>query len=810
MTQAVAESCIAPIEAWFAQRGWQPLPFQQQTWRYYLDGHSGLVQVPTGSGKTYAAFLGPLAELHAQPAKGLQILYLSPLRAMTRDIEQALLLPIQELGWDIKVAARTGDTSGHLKKKQLQKLPQVLVTTPESLSVMLSYKDSGKLFANLRAVIVDEWHELMSSKRGTQTELCLARLRSLAPTVRTWALSATIANMEEAAQTVVGRDNPYQLVRAKLDREVVIESVLPEDIDSFPWAGHLGLKLLPQLVQMLDAETSTLIFTNTRSQAERWFQALCLIRPHWEPCMALHHGSIDKASRQSIEQGLKSGSIKIAICTSSLDLGVDFAPVESVVQIGSAKGIARLVQRAGRSGHRPGEVAKVIFVPTHALELVEISAIRQALKQGAIESRHPLEHPFDVLGQHLVTCAAGDGFDIETMYHEVTTAYSYRNLTTEAFAWVLAFVEHGGSTLTAYPQYHKVVRHGQRMEIANDRMAKMHRLSIGTITSDTAVKIMYQTGGQLGTIEEYFVARLKPGDVFVFAGRQLELVRMRGMTAYVKRAQKKAQLTPAWIGGQLPITPSLSHHLRERFAVDNSSLDAEMKTLAPIVQTQRELSRLPDNQTLLVEHLNSREGQHLFVYPFEGRLVHEGLAALLCYRLAQKQAATFTFSVNDYGLEILATKDYPIGDLFERQLLSPEQLREDIHAALNLSELAKRQFRGIAQVAGLVFQGYPGSRKTGRQLQTSAALLYDVFRNHDPDNLLLKQAEREVLTQQLESKRLRDLLDRLKDLEMPVHVLARPTPLAFPLMIERLSARLSNESLLTRIERMKAFWQKKS
>jgi ATP-dependent Lhr-like helicase len=585
--------------------------------------------------------------------------------------------------------------------------------------------------------------------------------------------------------------------------------VLPEDIDTFPWAGHLGLKLLPQLVEKLDAETSTLIFTNTRSQAERWFQALCMIRPHWETVMALHHGSIDKASRTAIEIGLKQGDLKLVVCTSSLDLGVDFAPVERVVQIGSAKGIARLIQRAGRSGHRPGAIAKVIYVPTHALELAEISAIRQALQKGEIEARQALDKPFDVLSQHLVTCAAGDGFDVESMYNEIITAYSYRDLSSEEFRWVLTFVEHGGTTLSAYPQYHKVVHQNGYVKMADDRMAKLHRMSIGTITSDTAIKIAYQTGGGLGTIEEYFIAKLKPGDVFVFAGRQLELVRMRGMTAYVKKASKKAKLTPAWIGGQLPISSSLSAYLRQRLADTRQDIDAELQTLEPILKAQQALSCLPQSDQLLIEHLSSREGQHLFVYPFEGRLVHEGLAALLCYRLSQTQPMTLTFSVNDYGLEILASKDIDLESMATQELFNRETLSADIRASLNLSELAKRQFRGIAQVAGLVFQGYPGSRKTGRQLQTSSSLLYDVFQQHDPDNLLLQQAEREVLAQQLETRRLRELLERLNTQQIVQHKLSRPTPLAFPLMIERLSARLSNESLLDRIARMKAYWSKR-
>lgn len=800
---------LQPIERWFQQKGWTPQDFQRETWTAFLDGHSGLVQVPTGAGKTYAAYMGPLAELMALDRSNddLSIVFLTPLRATSRDIEAALRRPIEDLDLPFTVESRTGDTSSYRKAKQKKQMPNVLVTTPESLSLLLTHKEAYAWFCRLRAVIVDEWHELMHSKRGIQTELVLARLRGYASDMRTWALSATLGNPEEAARAAVGELDKPVMIRAALPRPLHIETLLPESVDSFPWAGHLGLHLLPKLLDWLNPELSTLIFTNTRSQAERWYQALRFSRPEWEDRLGLHHGSIDREERTRIEEGLNNGNLSLVVCTASLDLGVDFAPVARVVQIGSAKGVARLLQRAGRSGHQPGKAAHLLYVPTHALELLEIQGIRRAIAQGLMEDRPALIKPYDVLSQHLVTCALGDGFEPGEMFLELQTTRAYATLLSDEFRAVLAFIEHGGDTLQAYPQFHKVKQEDGRYVVQDQRTAKLHRFNIGTITADASLKVAYVNGPVIGHVEERFVAKLKRGDIFVFAGKRLEFVRMKQMTAQVRAASRKGSLTPHWPGGRMPISALLAKVLRE--ALYHHQDHPERVLIQPILEAQARLSHVPKDSELLMEIFTGREGRHLFVFPFEGARVHEGLAALLAVRLGRHQPTTFAISANDYGFELLAPKDYPYLDLLGPNLFSPEDLEEDIRAGMNLSELAKRAFRDIAQISGLVLQGYPGSPKTGKQLQMSSGLLYDVFENHDPHHLLKRQAEREVLEDQLEQTRLVTTLKRLWQQSHVVKEVSRPTPFGFPLVIERLSARLSYESLKERIERLKQSWGKK-
>ena len=800
-----------PILEWFQRQGWQPLPFQQAAWQAYWQGHSGLIQVPTGSGKTYASVMGAIAEILSQPKlpKGLQLLYITPLRALSRDIEQAIRRPIEEMGWGLQVESRTGDTSSSRKSRQLKHMPHVLITTPESLAVMLSYKGADQLFKSLRAVVLDEWHELLSSKRGTQTELCVSQLKLIQPQVKIWAVSATLGNLEEAAQAAIGTDRQPRIIQSNIKRETVIRSVLPESVDSFPWAGHLGLRLFEELVAALDINKSTLIFTNTRSQAERWYQALEYALPEMCDRITLHHGSIDVQNRAAIEAGVKSGEIKWVVCTSSLDLGVDFQPVERVVQIGSAKNVARLLQRAGRSAHVPAGTAEIFFLPTNALELLEISAIRRALKAGAIENRRPRHKPYDVLLQHLVTLACGDGFEPEQTLATVRKTIAYRGLTEQEFGWMLDFLENGGRCLHAYPRYRKLVPVDGRYQVTDTQIIKMHRMSIGTISSNQVVYLNYLKGKRIGTVEESFVSKLKKGDVFFFAGRQLEFFMLKDMVAYVRNSTKKSTVTPSWGGGNLAISDNLSRYLRAEIqrAVQLKRRNDELNCVQPLIRIQDKLSRVPADDELLIETCKTREGEHLYVYPFEGRFVHEGLGFLWSYRFANQKQATFTVSVNDYGFEILAPKGYPFQELFSAAFFETDNLLADLEAGLNISELMQRKFRGISQVAGLVFKGYPSSRKTAGQLQISSSLIYDVFSKYEPDNLLLQQAKQEVLQEQLECDRISQTLHRLSQLSVVWQETQRPSPFAFPLLVERLGARLSNESLMDRIERLKQQWE---
>ena len=802
---------LVPIQSWFERRGWSPLPFQQRSWAAYLEGRSGLIQVPTGSGKTFAAVMGPIAAMLAETGDhpGIRLLYITPLRALSRDLALAIREPITEMRWPLRVGIRNGDSSSSERSKQLKSPPQILVTTPESLTLLLSNSKAEELFRHLDTVVLDEWHELMGSKRGTQTELCLSWLRQQRPSLQTWAISATIGNLAQAARHALGTDGDPVIIGGAPARVTEIRSLLPETIDGFPWAGHLGLRMYEDLVAAMNPGISTLLFTNTRNQSERWFQCLRFACPEMEGALALHHSAIDRSEREAIEASVKAGTIRWVVCTSSLDLGVDFQPVEQVVQIGSPKNLARLLQRAGRSAHLPGGTSQVLFMPTNALELLELSAVRRGLEEGLVEQRKPPNAPLDVLLQHLTSLACGAGFHPEETLRAVRSSAAFSNLAEEDWDWCLRFLEHGGDCLAAYPRYRKLEwdEAVQRFRVRDSAIARLHRLNIGTITAAPAITVRFVRGAVLGHVEETFIGQLKPKDVFFFSGRQLEFVRLRDMTAYVKVSNRKSRTVPAWAGGQMALSDLLTHHLR--LEVDRASrgeLDTpELQALTPLFERQQDLSVLPRIGQLLIETCRTREGTHLYAYPFEGRFVHEGIGFLWASRLTQLERGTITVSVNDYGFELLAPKTYPMAELLEDHsdlLLNTDHLERDLEAALNLSELQRRRFRAIAQVAGLMHRGFPGSGKSTGQLQISASLLFDVFERHEPQNRLLLQARREVLDEQLELSRLEAALQRAAQQEWLHVATPRPGPLAFPLLVERLNNRMSNETVLERIQRM--------
>ena len=805
------------IRRWFTSKRWKPFPFQQEAWDAYRAGRSGLIHASTGTGKTYAAWLGPVLEwLRDYPstrrqkvAAPLRVLWITPLRALAADTEAALRAPIEALGLPWTVETRTGDTAQKVRARQRERLPTALVTTPESLSLLLTRADAARLFDDLRCVVVDEWHELLATKRGTQTELALARLRRLVPGLRVWGLSATLGNLDVARDALLGHDdggvpNLGQLIRGAVPKELIVDAVIPETIDRFPWAGQIGLTLLPRVLAAVGEARTALVFTNTRSTSEIWYQAMIASGVPWADRIALHHGSLDRARRERVEQGIRSGALRCVVCTSSLDLGVDFTPVDRVLQIGSPKGVARLVQRAGRSGHRPGAVSRVTCVPTHALELVDIAAVRDALAAGAIESRPPVERPLDLLAQHAVTIALGGGFRADELYAEVRTTRAYRALTPDEWQWVLDFITHGGETLRAYPEYAKVIVEDGVYRVTSRMVALRHRLSIGTIVSESALTVRYLTGATLGTVEESFLARLSPKDRFTFAGKVLEFVRIRDMTAWVRKAKSATGAVPRWSGARMPLSPELALAVRVKLdEARRGRYDApEMEAVRPILELQAEWSRLPAPDQLLIERTRTREGYHLFFYPVEGRLVHEGMAALFAYRIAQIAPMSFTLAANDYGFELLSPERPPLEEALEAGLLSPTHLFNDIPASLNAAELARRQFREIARVAGLIFTGYPGGPRTVKQLQASSTLLYDVFAKYDPDNLLLHQAHREVLERQLEQSRLGRTLERLAAAERLVVDTERPTPLAFPLLVDRAREQVSSEKFADRVRRL--------
>jgi ATP-dependent Lhr-like helicase len=835
---ARTNDALAPAEAWFASLGRVPFAFQRQVWGAYLDGRSGLLHAPTGMGKTLAVALGPMLEALAQEAgegargsrpssRGLRLLWLTPLRALAADTAHALEEAARGLGlrWDVEL--RTGDSSASSKQRQRAKgLPRVLVTTPESLSVLLSYPDMRGALAGASCAVVDEWHELIGSKRGVQAELELARVRALSRGVRTWGVSATLGNTQQAMDVLLGAGagggagegaggGGGVLVRGEGRRAYDFRTILPPDIERFPWAGHLGLRLLGPVIEAIEGARSTLLFTNTRSQSEIWFGALLKAREDWMGRVAIHHGSLEKALRSRVEAMIAQGQIKCCVCTSSLDLGVDFAPVDQVIQVGSPKGIARLLQRAGRSGHQPGGVSRITCVPTSALELVEFAAAREAVTgAGApVESREALTLAMDVLVQHVQTLACGageEGLDEGALLAELRSTHAFAGLTGEQWSWVVAHLCSGGPALGAYAKHRPLARgeHDGRLRLASARSAGAHRLNIGTILSDVAISVRMGNGRVLGSVEESFISRMKPGDTFAFAGRVLQLVRVREMVATVRPATRKSASVPSWQGSRMPLSSHLARIVREKMAgvgpAPGEHDGPEMRAVHPVLSLQARWSGLPAPGTLLIEHVRLRDGWHAFVYPVAGRLVHEGLAALCAHRFSAREALSFTLASADHGFHLHSLTPFAPGAQQWRDALSTEHLARDVLASLNAAQLARRQFREIARVAGLISQGYPGQRTSGRQLQASSELFYDVFSEFDPANLLLDQARREVLERQLEFGRMSGALAELAGQEVRIVELDRLTPLAFPLWVDSLREQVSTQTWGDRVQRMLA------
>jgi len=796
-----------PIRDWFDSLGWDTFDFQAEVWDAFGAGESGLIHSATGSGKTMAAWGGPLKSILEDGRPGLKVLWITPLRALASDTADSLNAPLEWLGADWRVQMRTGDTSSGERTKQKKHVAPALITTPESLMLMLSQPGVRERFGMLTAVVVDEWHELMGTKRGTQTELALSHLRTICPAMRTWGVSATLGNIVEAAETLVGVGKPYRVVRGLSEKHVVIESLLPDRIDRFPWAGHFGTQMTARVASLIEAANSTIVFTNTRAMAEIWYQNLLGLKPEWVAKIGLHHGSLDREVRDQVEQGLKTGRLRAVVATSSLDLGVDFSPVDRVIQVGSPKGVARLLQRAGRSGHQPGQSSHIVCVPTHALELVDMASAREAAIAGKIESRPPIRNPLDVLAQHLISIAAGDGFRPDDLRSEISGTVAYRSLTDVDWRWTLDFVSIGGSSLRAYPEFRRVIPGDDGVwRVTDPEIAQRHRLGIGTITSDAAINVRLQSGGVLGSVEESFVARLNKGDRFVFAGQPLEFVRVKDMTAIVARAKSFQGLVPRWGGGRLPLSSELAYAIRTNLdRASNGELDSdELRFVAPILELQAKWSALPKLDEVLVESFADAEGHHLFFYPFEGRLVHEGLAALFAYRFSQLLPITFTIACDDYGFELLSLDPAPLDVAMKHQLFSANNLAHDIPASLNAVEMARRQFREIARVAGLVFSGYPGANKSAKQVQATSGLFFDVFSRYDPDNLLFQQSFREVLERQLEESRLAAALERISNSRILVTEPPRATPMSFPILVDRLRDTVTSESLADRVGRITA------
>jgi len=802
---------LQPALHWFKSKNWKAFPFQKETWKAFLEGYSGVVNAPTGSGKTYALYLGALMTALRQddlPRKGPYIIWVTPIRALAKEIKISIDKANEGLGLDWVTAIRSGDTTTTQRKKQLTHPPEVFITTPESLHVILASKGYAKFYTGLQAIIVDEWHELMGSKRGVQTQLAISRCRGLNPDLRVWGISATIGNLDEAVDVLLGEQaDKRKLIVSDVKKKTKVISIFPDNVEEYSWAGHLGLKLAEKVLPIIYKSKTTLVFVNTRAKCELWYHQLLELDPSLAGDMAMHHGSIARNLREWVEEALYEGRLSVVVSTSSLDLGVDFRPVETIIQIGSTKSVSRFMQRAGRSGHSPGALSTIYFLPTHALELIESAALRAAVQEKNVEHRIPYIRSWDVLIQYLMTLAVSDGFDPKVIFEEVVRTHCYSSMTQEDWDKILHFLVYGSQSLKAYDEYAKVIVEDGIFKVVNRRIAQRHRLSIGTITSEAMLQVKYLRGKRIGVVEEWFASQLSAGDSFWFAGRSLEFVRLKDMTLLVRNSQKKNKRIPSYLGGRMPLSTEMSSVLRDKLyeydTLDKRKLDKELVQLAPLLDLQKELSVLPSASDFLVEYIESKEGYHLLMYPFEGRFVHEGMGALIAQRLARKVPISFSIGMNDYGFELLSDKKIDLEKYLTKDLFSSKDISKDIQASINAAELARRRFRDIARISGLIFQGFPGKAKKDRHLQASSSLLFEVFKDYEPENLLFLQTFEEVMTFQLEEARMVKALERIQSQQFIIQYLKKPTPLSFPIMVDRLREKMTSEKLEDRIAKMK-------
>jgi ATP-dependent Lhr-like helicase len=802
---------------YFEKKGWKPFPFQIQTWNDYLDGKSGLLNAPTGSGKTFALWFPVILEyIKNNPGtwqkpknNGIQLIWVTPLRALAQDIQLAMREVCTVLGLPWNVAVRNGDTDAKTRAALKRKPPECLITTPETLHILISQKDHRELFSTIQTIVVDEWHELVGNKRGVQVQLALEYIQSICPNnFRRWAVSATLGNIEEAAKTLLGNDLPVHIVKAEIKKEILLRSVFPDEIEKYPWAGHLGLRMLDKVTPIIEAGRTVLLFTNTRAQTEIWYQKILEAKPEWAGWIAMHHGSLDMSVRAWVEQALHEGKVKLVVCTSSLDLGVDFRPVDRVIQIGSPKGVSRFIQRAGRAGHQPGMPSEIFFVPTNALELIEAAALRNAIDQGEMESQFPPVLTYDVLIQFLVTLAVGDGFDANHAFAVAKRTRTFSELTEAEMTWMLDFIVKGGNSLGSYEDFLKVaISEDGKYRVTNKRIAMKHRLSMGTIVSDAMLKIRFKKGAYLGMVEEYFMSKMKIGDRFFFAGRSLELLQIKDMSAFVKLSEKKTSNVVSWMGARMSMSSKLAEKIRELLEDYNHGIceSAEIQTVLPILDLQKRLSIVPNRDTLLIESQRSSQGYHLFFYPFEGLMMHELMSALIAYRISVSYPLSINMAMNDYGFELLSDSPIPIEELLGEDLLSLNNIREDLLHCVNESEMSRRKFREIASISGLVFQGYPGKPTTFKHIQANSSLLFQVFETYDPDNLLLKQAHQEALNSQVEQDKFIHAMEKLNRQQIDVRHPVQFTPFSFPIMVDRLNrTSISSETIEDRVAKIQA------
>ena len=797
------------ILKWMDSKGWKPQKFQSDTWKEVLKGESGLINAPTGSGKTLSlipAIVWPPID-NNENSNQLICLWITPLRSLSQQIKISIEEFLMENNLDLSVGVRNGDTSIKERNKQRNKLPNILVTTPESLQLIISSNGWKKKFAFLRTVVVDEWHELIGSKRGVQVELCLAAIRHFNSSTSIWGISATIGNIDQAKDVLLGNikdKNNGVLIKSNIKKKIQVKSIAPKEINHMPWRGHLGTNLTPQLIPIIKKSKSTLIFTNTRSQCELWYQNLLDKMPELAGDMAMHHGSIDRNIRLWVEDAIRNEKIKVVVCTSSLDLGVDFHPVESIVQVGGPKGVARFVQRAGRSGHRPNQVSKIYFLPTHAIELIESAALSKAVKKDFVEQRSPYLLSFDVLIQFLVSLAVSDGFFAEQTLNYIKKTHAFSMISNQEWEWVLRNITVGSQSLQAYDEYKRVdILENGLFKVNSRKIAMRHRVQIGTIVSDALLQLKSINGKRIGKIEEWFVSKLNKGEVFLFGGQYYKIFQMKNMEVIVKKSKAKKGKIVSWMGGRMSFSSYMSELLREELYELNKSLLSDPENpLNFLTKKQLEFSAIPNSDEFLIESFQTKDGFHTIFYPFEGRFIHEALSHLIAYRISLLKPITFSLAYNDYGFELLSDEFLDVQDILDNNLWDDSYLYQDLKDSINTSEMARRKFRDIAVISGLVFTGMPNKRKGNKDLQSGSQLLFDVFRDYEPDNLLYKQSINETFEYQLEEGRLRAALKRIQDQKLIWKKIPYPSPFSFPIITDRMRENLSSEKFEDRIKKM--------
>jgi ATP-dependent Lhr-like helicase len=782
------------IEQWFAARGWRPRRHQLEMVEAAEAGRHALLVAATGAGKTLAGFLPSLVDLIENPRSGLHTLYVSPLKALAVDVRRNLIDPIEEMGLDISVETRTGDTPSDRKARQRAKPPHMLLTTPESLSLLLSYEDSDRLLSTLHTIVIDEVHAFATDKRGDLLALCLARLAKLAPNLRRVALSATVGDAGGYRNWLAPREE-VALVRGEEGAKAEIAILLPEG--RVPWSGHSGRYAAVQVMAEIETHKTTLVFCNTRSLAELIFQDLWAVNEMKLP-IGIHHGSLSREARRKVEEAMADGRLRALVATASLDLGVDWGDVDLVIQMGAPKGSSRLTQRIGRANHRLDEPSQAVIVPGNRFEYLEARAAIDAIEDRELDPDIFRPGALDVLAQHVMALACAGPFDEADLLAEVRTAAPYAGLTAEEFSLILGFIENGGYSLRAYDRFKRLTKGTDGLwRVSHPRFIQQHRLNAGIIVEATMLDVRFKNGRKLGTVEDGFAQTLSPGDTFFFAGLVLEVDRIDGTDLVVHATRKPARI-PTYGGARMPLSTNLAHRVRT-FLASPGEWSRFPDDVREWLEIQERRSILPKPGQLLVETFPHEKRHFMVAYSFEGWNAHQSLGFLLTRRMESAGLMPLGFVANDYSLACYSLK--PVTD--PRPLFSADILEHEFVDWVQESALLKRAFREVAVIGGLVERQHPGKRKTGKQVTFSTDLIYDVLRRYEPDHLLLKAAWHDARARMTDVGRLANLLDRAA--ETMVHVeLSRVSPMAVPVLVqigrERIAQGLADDELLIEAE----------